>query len=624
MKFLLAILLVVSATFASFTSAHASQPVITSWSSELDSGLATDMIIEAAAHDSAGNEYVAAVVDDAPFNYSVIYKFNQYGDVQWTCPNFWDEVQINAISVDRNGTVYVTGGATITTPRFDMFLCVIDSAGQPVDMHDFPSPENVGIAGDRIGFDVNNNVTVACTNFLGNSLSDFDVVFVQYAYYGPFLGSKEIAGVSPGNEVNPQNFSFNSQGDCYFAGGCRTANGAVWDEADPTGTILQSHFAPNSTQGHTVSDVLLNVQVDGADNVYVTNGTETYVNNVPTTSEFVVHAFNSAMVQQWQSSTIDGWLQQVQPYTLGAVGVLAVTGPGSTAGAVYEFGDSGGNPLWSSTTANAQQVMVDAYNGLVVMSEVEVAGTYGLTLQKYLVSGVKDWSEEELVPQENVGNDFEWMTNSSVHLAASIDDRWLHLQMLNYTEGTAVSDLTFNTYTNAGGGTLTGTVTLDAPAPSAGFKVLLQSQDDSEIGVPSLIVVPAGETSATFTAVVTAVDISQPVTISAIGNGVRQQAAIQLNAGTLNALQLSASSVVGGKSLTGTVTISSIAGPGGRTVVLLSLNPAASAPASVFIPPGKASITFTITTIAVTTSTSSDIRATSNAVTVSAPITVTP
>jgi hypothetical protein len=93
---------------------------------------------------------------------------------------------------------------------------------------------------------------------------------------------------------------------------------------------------------------------------------------------------------------------------------------------------------------------------------------------------------------------------------------------------------------------------------------------------------------------------------------------------TLSSLSLSPSSVTGGNSSTGTVTLSGPAPAGGAQVTLSSSAPAASVPSSVTVPAGATGATFTITTSAVAASTPVTISASYGGVTQTASLTVMP
>src|SRR5713226_6081849 len=93
---------------------------------------------------------------------------------------------------------------------------------------------------------------------------------------------------------------------------------------------------------------------------------------------------------------------------------------------------------------------------------------------------------------------------------------------------------------------------------------------------------------------------------------------------SLSSLTLNPSSVTGGNSSTGTVTLSGPAPAGGAQVALSSNNGAASVPSSVAVPAGATTANFTVSTSAVTASTTVTISAAYGGVSRSATLTVTP
>ena len=92
----------------------------------------------------------------------------------------------------------------------------------------------------------------------------------------------------------------------------------------------------------------------------------------------------------------------------------------------------------------------------------------------------------------------------------------------------------------------------------------------------------------------------------------------------LQNLTLSASSVVGGSSVTGTVSLSGVAPTGGIQVSLSSTSTSAQVPPSVTIAPGQNTATFTIITTAVTSTETSTITASLGPVQLSATVSVVP
>ncbi|PYU52073.1 MAG: hypothetical protein DMG48_06570 [Acidobacteria bacterium] len=232
------------------------------------------------------------------------------------------------------------------------------------------------------------------------------------------------------------------------------------------------------------------------------------------------------------------------------------------------------------------------------------------------------------------GNAVIYMISASTFVAVSLNDPnpAVLLFELSPTSSPSVtlSTLSLNPTTVTGGDSSTGTVTLSGPAPSGGAQVALSSNDTSVATVPSSVTVAAGATSATFTVSTSAVSASTTVTISASYAGVTKTASLTVNptappTPTLTSLTLSPTSVTGGNSSTGTVTLSGPAPSGGAQVALSSSDTSvATVPSSVTVADGATSATFTVRTSAVSASTTVTISATFAGVTKTASLTVNP
>ncbi|MDR3691571.1 MAG: PQQ-binding-like beta-propeller repeat protein [Fimbriimonas sp.] len=105
-------------------------------------------------------------------------------------------------------------------------------------------------------------------------------------------------------------------------------------------------------------------------------------------------------------------------------------------------------------------------------------------------------------------------------------------------------------------------------------------------------------------------------------SGVVYAVGTEVNTVAVGTLSLSPTTVVGGNSSTGTVTLASAAPSGGDIVTLLSGDPSASVPAFVYVPPGATQATFTVSTAVVAANASSIITATSGGVNATALLTV--
>src|SRR5437016_790357 len=231
------------------------------------------------------------------------------------------------------------------------------------------------------------------------------------------------------------------------------------------------------------------------------------------------------------------------------------------------------------------------------------------------------------------GNAVFYMISASKFVAVSLNDpnpAVLIFEQSSAAPALSLSSLALNPTSVAGGNSSTGTVTLSGPAPAGGAQVTLSSSNTAAATVPSSVTVPAGATSATFTVSTSVVTASTAVTISAAYGGATRTASLAVTPApppppTLASLGLNPTSVTGGNSSTGTVTLSGAAPTGGAQVALSSNNTAAvTVPSSVTVAAGATSATFTVSTSGVAASTTVTISAAYGGVTRSASLTVAP
>jgi hypothetical protein len=202
-----------------------------------------------------------------------------------------------------------------------------------------------------------------------------------------------------------------------------------------------------------------------------------------------------------------------------------------------------------------------------------------------------------------------------------------------------------------GGQTSQATLTLSGPAPAGGAVVMLSSSNGAA-SVPASVTVPEGAIAASFTVSTTPVAKATSVTIAASYNNSNVTATLWVGAlsssptptltplptptltpgltptpvplPTLTALTLNPASIRGGLASTGTVTLSAPAPSGGAEINLISSNTnVATVPASIIVPAGATSATFSITTRRVSRLTSVVISAAYNNTSVSATLQVT-
>src|SRR5207253_2983884 len=131
-----------------------------------------------------------------------------------------------------------------------------------------------------------------------------------------------------------------------------------------------------------------------------------------------------------------------------------------------------------------------------------------------------------------------------------------------------LATLSLNPTTVIGGSTSTGTVTLSGAAPTGGATVTLLSSNTAAATAPASVLVAAGANTATFTITSKAVAASPPRPSSDPYSGVTKAATLTVNPPTLSTLTRSPTTVIGGGTSTGTVTLTGPAPTGGATVTL--------------------------------------------------------
>lgn len=197
----------------------------------------------------------------------------------------------------------------------------------------------------------------------------------------------------------------------------------------------------------------------------------------------------------------------------------------------------------------------------------------------------------------------------------------------------ALSTVSLNPTTVQGGTSSSATVTLTAPAPSAGAVVSLSSNNTSAATVPASLTVPSGSTNATFSVTTSTVGSTASAVIGATYAGVTRSATLTVtgtsppSAPTLASISLGPTSVQGGSTASTTAILTSPAPAGGAAVSFSSSNTAvATVPATLVVPEGVNSrvvVTF-VSTSPVTTTTTVVISGTYNGVTRTAVLTVNP
>jgi hypothetical protein len=168
-----------------------------------------------------------------------------------------------------------------------------------------------------------------------------------------------------------------------------------------------------------------------------------------------------------------------------------------------------------------------------------------------------------------------------------------------------------------------GAVTLSDPAPAGGLAIQLWT-NGSPAFVPQKVTVPAGATKAAFPITTTATTTAAQSTITAFYNGASKTVSFTVAPAPGLASVTAPSSIVGGESLSGSVTFSAPAPAKGVVIDLWTSGSPAFVPSSVTIPAGGTSAAFKIRTIQTSATARPVITAFYKGVSKTAVLTVTP
>lgn len=184
-----------------------------------------------------------------------------------------------------------------------------------------------------------------------------------------------------------------------------------------------------------------------------------------------------------------------------------------------------------------------------------------------------------------------------------------------------LSNFYFNGSSVQGGSNANAVVQLNGYAASGGDTISLSGSAPMNPGATTLV--GANQYERGFTVATDPVSTNTVGTVNATFGSVTLHASITVTPAVISSVQVSPSSVQGGVSSTGTVTLNGGAGSSGD-VVTLSVTGPASVPASVTVASNGTTANFNVTTSAVSVQSSAVISATWNSTTVMTTLTVTP
>ncbi|RYG35463.1 hypothetical protein EON81_12640 [bacterium] len=158
-----------------------------------------------------------------------------------------------------------------------------------------------------------------------------------------------------------------------------------------------------------------------------------------------------------------------------------------------------------------------------------------------------------------------------------------------------------NPTSRVAGTPITYTLKLSGPAPTGGLTVGLATTDAAIIAVPRTVTFAVGESQKTFSVTAGPSQVKKTVTVSVrYQSQTTAQGRFTILVPEVTDFILSSSSVKGGTSVTGTVTLAKAAPAGGTLVTIGRTGSAITVPATVLVAVGKTTATFNVTTTKVT------------------------
>jgi hypothetical protein len=594
--------------------------------------------------DSAGNVYAAGNSAGA----IALLKYSPGGALQWVQrfqDGFWGWSSLAGMVIDGSGNIVLAGTTTTSTSSpTDVIVLKYSSSGVLQWSSRYLTTGGLNESASAIGVDGIGNVYVTGTAYGG--ATDYDMLLLKFSPTGTRLWERKYDG--PGGWDEGVAIAVDAAGNAVVAGFSQwfwatvrwNTNGAQqWVALEPAGSW---DVSPTGV----ALDAAGNVIVSGYQDV----GREAYA------YDFGVVKYSSAGAKQWAYSydgpdsaidvptalAIDG---NGNAYVVGysttdlqftrADSVLIRLSPGGHEDWVQRYNPSGsGLALPAGVALNAvgaisivgSTLYEDGYSDDVFAVRYEQSEAFSLDVSPTSVVGGRAAVGTVMLsaPAPSAGISITLRSSNtnaatvpaSVNVLAGRTSANFSITTRSVTADTDVVITATNAGTNAtstlqvrrqllsavsvaptsivGGNEATGTVLLSGPAPSGGFPVTL-TDSHARVTVPAQVVVPEGATSAQFPVETQEVTADVNVTITAANSGTNKTATLTVKRPILKSITVP-TDVPKNSQVTCRVNLNYAAPTGGLSVVLESSNPAATVPASVFIPATRTFVDFFIQT----------------------------
>ncbi len=356
----------------------------------------------AIAVDAQGNVYVTgeSQSDEGDYDFATI-KYNAQGIQQWI--QRYDGLaegddKAYAIKVDGVGNVYVTGESFGIGTDYDFVTIKYNAQGVQQWVQRYDGPDNDDDCANALTIDNYGNVYVTGESF--SYSSNYDYVTIKYSSLGSQLWLQRYNGAGNGIDF-PNAISIDASNNVYITG-MSWGTGTSYDYAtikySPSG--VQQWIQRYNGTGNNSDDGRALV-LDNSGNVYVTGvsfGVSSY-------EDFTTIKYNTQGVQQW----VNRYNGQTHSYDEASCLVidnennLYITGASEGSGTYFDYAtikyNANGERLWTARYNGpgngrdyAHSVAIDILGNVYVTGESYNSGTdYDFTTIKYNPNGVEQW-----------------------------------------------------------------------------------------------------------------------------------------------------------------------------------------------------------------------------------------
>ncbi len=219
--------------------------------------------------DAAGNVYVTGESASGTRDYTTI-KYNASGSQLWVARyNGLGNISngANAIAVDTNGNVYVTGYSDGSSTGYDYATIKYDTNGIELWVTRYDGSDSIGDGATAIAIDANNNVCV--TGYSDGTGSGHDYATIRYDADGNQLWAARYNGPADASDF-PNSVAVDTNGNVYVTGFSESSSSGedyATIKYDANGNELW--VARYNGTGST-DDRPYDMALDVNDNVYVT------------------------------------------------------------------------------------------------------------------------------------------------------------------------------------------------------------------------------------------------------------------------------------------------------------------------------------------------------------------